>query len=212
MRHGWPGDQGQGHGGGAWNPAGGRYLAPPMHDPDPRPPLLPPPLLRAVKVVFGVLAAGLAAVGGVITFGIAALELWHAVVLLTGGGEAAAAGTAADAGHAADQAIVGVIKSIDAVLLGLVQFLLAAFLWQILDPNESLVDEENMERLEEAKQMLCKVVLVIVAVRMLAVLIEPDDIRSQFLVFPAGIVALSFGSSSLSRGKTDGRGNGARSA
>lgn len=177
-----------------------------MHDPDPRPPLLPPPLLRATKILFGILAAGIAAVGGVITFAVAATELWHGVALLLGFADNSAPGTH---GAALDAAIVAVVKSIDAVLLALVQFLLAAFLWQILDPKESLVDEENMERLEEAKQILCKVVLVIVAVRMLAMLVESDGMRWEHLVFPAAIVALSFGSSSLSRsGKAEARGNG----
>jgi uncharacterized membrane protein YqhA len=177
-----------------------------MHDPDPRAPLLPAPLLRACKVFFGILAAGIAAIGGVITFAVAAAELWHGATLLLGFADAAAASSRS---AQLDDAIVAVVKSIDAVLLALVQFLLAAFLWQILDPNESLVDEENMERLEEAKQILCKVVLVIVAVRMLAMLVGHDGLRWESLVFPAGIVALSFGSSSLSRAsKAESRGNG----
>ena len=174
-----------------------------MHDPDPRPPLLPDPLLRACKVLFGVLAAGIAAIGGVITFAVAAAELWHGGALLLGFAET----DPASRDGQLDAAIVAVVKSIDAVLLALVQFLLAAFLWQILDPKESLVDVENMERLEEAKQILCKVVLVIVAVRMLAMLVGSAGIQWEHLIFPAGIVALSFGSSSLSRsGKAESRG------
>lgn len=161
-----------------------------MHDPDPRPPMLPPPLLRFVKIVFGLLAAGIAAIGGVLTFVIGGIELWHALKLALAG-----AGTAGEL----DEAVVAVVKSIDAVLLGLVQFLLAAYLWQILDPAESLVDSENMERLEEAKQILCKVVLVIVAVRMLSALIHRSGPTWQHLVFPAGIAALAFATSSLSR-------------
>lgn len=158
-----------------------------MHDPDPRPPLLPLPILRGAKVVLGLLAAVIAVGGGVITFGVGALELWHAVGELTG------------SGGSTEKATVLVVQSIDAVLLGLVQFLLAAFLWQILDPNESLVDDENMERLEEAKQILCKVVLVIVAVRMLSVLVEPKSLEWTHLVFPAGIIALSFATTSLGK-------------
>lgn len=130
----------------------------------------------------------MAVVGGVITFGIAGLELMHAV------------GELVSAKGTPEQAIVLVVQSIDAVLLGLVQFLLAAFLWQILDPNESLLDDENMERLEEAKQILCKVVLVIVAVRMLSVLITPNELKWEHLVYPAGIVALSFATTSLQKG------------
>lgn len=159
-----------------------------MQDPDPRPPLLPIPVLRGAKVLVGVLAAVIAVGGGVITFGVAGLELVHAV------------GEMLRASGSTEKAIVYVVQSIDAVLLGLVQFLLAAFLWQILDPNESLVDDENMERLEEAKQILCKVVLVIVAVRMLSVLINPTEMRWEHLVYPAGIVGLSFATTSLQKG------------
>jgi len=180
-----------------------------MYDPDPRPPLLPAPLLRGAKVVFGVLAAGIAAIGGVVTFAIAATELWHGVALLLGFADVY---PPLARGAQLDAAIVAVVKSIDAVLLALVQFLLAAFLWQILDPKESLVDEENMERLEEAKQILCKVVLVIIAVRMLAMFVESDGMRWEHLVFPAGIVALSFASSSLNKsGKVAGNGTGGAS-
>lgn len=161
-----------------------------MLHPAARPPFLPLPVLRGVKVVVGLLAAGIAAVGGAITFGIAVEELWHGAQQLLSRGDASN-----------ELAIVYVVKSIDAVLLGLVQFLLAAFLWQILDPRESLVEEENMLRLEEAKQMLCKVVLVIVAVRMLGVLIEKDGLLWQHFVFPAGIVALAFATTSLQKGK-----------
>lgn len=160
-----------------------------MQDPDPRSPLLPAPLLRAAKTLLGVLASTIAVAGGVITFGVAGTELVHAVGALF-----------QQAPNACEQAIVLVVKSIDAVLLGLVQFLLAAYLWQILDPNESLVDEENMLRLEETKQILCKVVLVIVAVRMLSVLITPAELRWEHMVFPAGILALAFATTSLAKG------------
>lgn len=160
-----------------------------MLDPDPRSPLLPAPVLRGAKIVLGVAAAVIAVGGGVITFGVAGTELVHAVGALF-----------QQTPNASEQAIVLVVKSIDAVLLGLVQFLLAAYLWQILDPKESLVDQENMERLEEAKQILCKVVLVIVAVRMLSVLITPTDLRWEHMVFPAGILALAFATTSLAKG------------
>lgn len=170
-----------------------------MHDPDPRPPLLPPPLLHGGKILFSLFASGLAIVGGCITFVVAGAELLAA---------AGYVGKLFEPG-ALDQAIVYVVKSIDATLLGLVQFLLAAFLWQMLDPKESLLNEENMERLEEAKQILCKVVLVIVAVRMLSVVITPDKLKWEDLIFPAGIVALSFGNSSLAKaGKEPGKGAG----
>lgn len=163
-----------------------------MHDTDPRPPLLPPRLLAAVKVLFGAFAAGLAVIGGVLTFGLAGCELWHAVEHLFGLGAAVVSDL--------DQAMVYIVKSIDAVLLALVQFLLAAYLWQILDPKESLLDEENIERLEEAKQILCKVLLVIIAVRMLSALIEPGDLKwHDLMVFPAAILALSFGNTALRR-------------
>jgi uncharacterized membrane protein YqhA len=158
-----------------------------MQDPDPRPPLLPLPVVRGAKILMGILASSIALVGGVITFGVAGLELLHAVGEMFGP-EASP-----------ERAIVLVVQSIDAVLLGLVQFLLGAFLWQILDPKESLLDDENMERLEEAKQILCKVVLVIVAVRMLSVLVTPADLRWEHLVYPAGIVALSFATTSLQK-------------
>jgi uncharacterized membrane protein YqhA len=160
-----------------------------MQDPDPRSPLLPAPLLRGAKIVLGIAAAVIAVAGGVITFGVAGTELVHALGTLF-----------QQPPDASEQAIVLVVKSIDAVLLGLVQFLLAAYLWQILDPKESLVDEENMERLEEAKQILCKVVLVIVAVRMLSVLITPADLRWEHMVVPAGILALAFATTSLAKG------------
>jgi uncharacterized membrane protein YqhA len=164
-----------------------------MQDLDPRPPLLPAPLLRAAKVVFGVLAAAIAVLGGMLTFGIAALELWAAMAAMVGPTDPAVAT------QPIDLAIVFVVKSIDAALLGLVQFLLAAFLWQIFDPAESLLDDENMERLEEAKQILCKVVIVIVAVRMLSELMRPSQLAWTHLVFPAGILALAFATSSLGR-------------
>lgn len=163
-----------------------------------RAPLLPIGLLRRAKLVFGIVAAGVAVLGGIATFVIAVLELWHAIAVLVT--PARALSVAVPRELVPDFAIVALVKSIDALLLGLVQFLLAAFLWQILDPADSLVDEENMLRLEEAKQILCKVVLVIVAVRMLGVLLHPSDLLWTHLLFPAGIVALSFGATSLGRG------------
>lgn len=157
-----------------------------MHDDDPRPPLLPAPLLRGAKILVGLLAAGIAVIGGLVTFGVAVVEVVHAVGHLARG-----------AAPHLEQAIVGVVTSIDGVLLGLVQFLLAAFLWQILDPKESLLDDENVERLEEAKQILCKVLLVIVAVRMLGALVGDDRLEWTHLVYPAAIVALAFATTSL---------------
>ncbi len=159
-----------------------------MHDLEPRPPLLPPSLLGLAKLVLGVFAAGLAVAGGLLTFAIAGKDLLAACGHLFG--SAAAAG---------DLAIVAVVKSVDAVLLGLVQFLLAAFLWQILDPKQSLVDDENLARLEEAKEILCKVVLVIIAVRMLSVVVQPDAVQWQHLVYPAGIAALVFATTSMNK-------------
>jgi uncharacterized membrane protein YqhA len=163
-----------------------------MHDADPRPPLLPPRALRSGKIVLSVFAAGLMVVGGLATFGIAAVDLADAISVLVGEPRTQGASRA-------DQAIVSVVKSVDSVLLALVQFLLAAFLWQILDPRESLLDDENLERLEEAKQILCKVVLVIVAVRMLGVVVEPEALLWQHLVYPAGIVALALATHRLGR-------------
>lgn len=155
-----------------------------MKDMDPRPPFVPAPLLGLAKVVIGVVAVLLATIGGLVTFVVAGLDVWHAIELLFRGGES----------H--DEAIVAVVKSVDAILLALVQFLLAAYLWQILDPKESLLDDENAERLEEAKQILCKVVLVILAVRMLGVVIH-GNLQWTDLVIPLGIGALSLATTSL---------------
>lgn len=155
-----------------------------MKDLDPRPPFVPESLLAAAKVVIGVVAVLLATIGGLVTFVVAGLDVWQAIALLTAAGE----------NH--DGAIVAVVKSVDSILLALVQFLLAAYLWQILDPKESLLDEENAERLEEAKQILCKVVLVILAVRMLGVVID-GHLQWTDLVIPLGIAALAFATTSL---------------
>lgn len=161
-----------------------------MHDPDLRPPLVPPALLRAGKTAIGVLAVLLAVGGGTSMFVVAGYDVWaawHALVTF-----------ADDAGG---QAIVAAVKAVDAMLLGLVQFLLAAFLWQILDPSASLLDDDNIERLEEAKQILCTVVLVIIAVRMLGVVIDTDGdgLRWEHLLLPAGIAALALATASLKR-------------
>jgi len=167
-----------------------------MLDPDPRPSLLPGPLLRVAKVLIGTVAVVLAVVGGLLTFGVAFFDVGNAwLVLIDQGGFSA--DPEKSHGAASEMAIVFVVKSIDAILLGLVQFLLAAFLWQILDPKESLLNEENMQRLEEAKQILCKVVLVIVAVRMLGAVLQPDALRWEHLIMPAGIGALAFATRSL---------------
>ncbi len=168
-----------------------------MNYPDPRPPLLPPFLLGRAKVVLGLFAAGLAVAGGLLTFFVAGKDLVQAAGYLLGMMPLVTEAERATA--SGDLAIVAVVKSVDALLLGLVQFLLAAFLWQILDPKESLLDEENLERLEEAKQILCKVVLVIVAVRMLSKIVTPDSLQWEHLLFPAGIVALSLATNSLAK-------------
>lgn len=158
-----------------------------MHDPDPRPPLLGASFVRLSKSVLSIFAVVLTAGGGVMTFWVAGVEMWHGLWALFDG--------------KTEETVVYVVRSIDSILLGLVQFLLAAYLWQMLDPNDSLVADLNMMRLEEAKQILCKVVLVIVAVRMLGVLIESRDLKFQDLMFPAAIIALALATSLITGAK-----------
>ncbi len=137
--------------------------------------------------MLSVLAVSIAAAGGLLTFWVAAGEIWAGIGHLLAGGD-----------DSFDNTVIYVVKSIDSVLLSLVQFLLAAYLWQMLDPAESLLNEENMERLEEAKQILCKVVLVILAVRMLGEVIQRHEpLQWQLLVYPAGIVSLALATSMM---------------
>ena len=158
-----------------------------MHDPDPRPPLLSAWFVRLAKSLLSIFAVLLTVCGGVMTFWVAGVEMYHGLGALLDG--------------QTEETVVFVVRSIDSILLGLVQFLLAAYLWQMLDPNDSLVADLNMMRLEEAKQILCKVVLVIVAVRMLGVLIESRDLKYQDLLFPAAIIALALATSLISGAK-----------
>lgn len=158
----------------------------------PRPSLLPAPLLRSAKVLFGVLASLVAVLGGVAAFAVAVSDLWAAFSTLLAPDHLS---------PDANTPITYVVKSVDALLLALVQVLLAAFLWNILDPATALIAEGTTERVEQVKQMLSKVILVILAVRFLELVLGGHTLEWNLLVLVAGIVAMALASSLLSKGK-----------
>jgi len=155
-----------------------------------RAPLLPVPLLRLAKTLFGVMASLVAVLGGVAAFAVAVGDLWSAFTTLL-----------APAPTAGATPITYVIKSVDALLLAMIQLLLAAFLWNILDPATSLIAEATTERVEQVKQMLSKVILVILAVRFLELGLGSATFDWTLLVLVAGILAMALASSLLSKGK-----------
>lgn len=154
------------------------------------PPPLPEHWLRFGKRALGYFAVAIASIGGIATAMIAALDVGKALL------------DAFDFQTHNDLTISYAVKAIDALLLSLVQFLLGAYLWRILDPRSSLIDDETVTGLEEVKQMLCKVILVILAVRLLdLVLVAHDKLRWEHMVIPAGLAALAMATSAMAKTK-----------
>jgi hypothetical protein len=160
-----------------------------MHGPPPPPPL-PDHWVAMGKRVLAYFAVAITCLGGTTTAIVAALDIFKAL------------GDVFNTGIAGDRSISYAVKAVDALLLSLVQFLLGAYLWRMLDPRTSLIDEETVVALEEVKQMLCKVVLVILGVRLLDIaLAGADALRWEHMVTPAGLASLALATSAMAKSR-----------
>ena len=142
-------------------------------------------------VLFAIAAAALAAAGALIYGAIATVrvtvELFTAANVMTGSVDAVLAGV--------KHASVAFIELIDLILLGTVLYIVAIGLYQLfIDPELDLPDWLTTTDLDDLKQKLLSVVIILLAVTFLSDATEWDG-SANFLAYGLSIagVVLAFG-------------------